>query len=400
MKIVDFKATPVAVPMEAPLRHSAAVHPGRCVRTILQVYTDEGIVGIGELEDVVHQSQLAVLHPLLYGRDPFDLEDLRIQVLGAGHLLLQGQSLSRNRIYAGLEIALMDIQGKATGRPLYQLLGGRVRTRIPMSAYLFYRYAGDEHPAVSTPEEMAAHARDLVDRYGFRTLKLKGGVFPPEHEIATIAALREAFGSSYKLRFDPNNVWSLGTAIRAGHRLREYDLEYLEDPTWGIEGMAEVQRLTGIPLATNMCVVLFEQIPHAVATRAVTVVLSDPWYWGGPWGVKHLGVICQTFKLDLGMHSGTELGPGLAAMLHVASSLPNLGYAVDAHYHHLLDDVIAGGKMQYADGELAVPEGPGLGVELDEDRMKEYAAYFEKHGGYSFPLDPHNPEWYQRVPAW
>src|SRR3990170_707564 len=138
MKIVDFKATPVAVPMEAPLRHSAAVHPGRCVRTILQVYTDDGIVGIG------------------------DLEDLRVQVIGAGHLLLQGQYLSRNRIYAGLEIALLDIQGKAIGRPLYQLLGGRVRQRIPMSAYLFYRYAKGDHPEVSTPDEMVAHARDLV----------------------------------------------------------------------------------------------------------------------------------------------------------------------------------------------------------------------------------------------
>ncbi|MBI2913500.1 MAG: hypothetical protein HYY03_06230 [Chloroflexi bacterium] len=399
MKIVNFTATPVAVPMEAPLRHSAAVHPGRCVRTILQVFTDDGIVGIGELEEAVHQQQLAVLTPLLIGRDPFDLEDLRAQIIGAGHLLLQGQYLSRNRIYAGIETALMDIQGKAIGRPLYQILGGRVRDRIPMSAYLFYRYAHGEHPEVSTPEEMVDHARDLVRRHGFRTLKLKGGVFPPEHEIATIAALREAFGPECKLRLDPNNVWSLGTAIRAGHKLRQYDLEYLEDPTWGIDGMAEVQRQTGIPLATNMCVVTFEQIPPAVAKRAVTVILSDPWYWGGPWGVKHLAVICQTFKLDLGMHSGLELGPGLATMLHVAASLPNLGYAVDAHYHHLVDDVIAGGKMQYVDGELAVPEGPGLGVELDEARMKEYAAYYQ-HGGYSFPLDPQRPDWYQRVPAW
>src|SRR3972149_9646216 len=112
MKIVNFKATPVAVPMEAPLRPSAAVHPGRCIRTILEVYTDEGITGIGELEDVVHQRQLGVLTPLLIGRDPFDLEDLRVQVIGAGDLLLQGQYLSRNRIYAGLEIALLDIQGK------------------------------------------------------------------------------------------------------------------------------------------------------------------------------------------------------------------------------------------------------------------------------------------------
>ncbi|MFI5398053.1 MAG: enolase C-terminal domain-like protein [Candidatus Binatia bacterium] len=400
MKIVDFKATPVALPMEAPLRHSAAVHPGRCIRTILQLYTDEGIVGIGELEDVVHEGQLNILRPILYGRDPFDIEQLRILIIGTGHLLLQGQHLARNRLYAGIEIALMDIQAKILGRPLHQLLGGKLREEIPMSAYLFYRYESKEYPAVSTPEDMVAHARDLVTRYGFRTLKVKGGVFEPDHEIATMQQLRAAFGPKYQLRLDPNNVWALGTAIRAGHRLREVDLEYLEDPTWGIDGMAEVAHRTGIPLATNMCVVTFEQIPPAVAKRAVDVMLADPWYWGGPWGVKHLAVICQTFKIGLGMHSGLETGIGLAAMLHTAAALPNLIYAVDAHYHHLTDDLIVGGKMEYRDGALRVPDGPGLGVEIDEERLKDAARRYELEGGLSFPLDPKRPEWYQKFPMW
>jgi glucarate dehydratase len=400
MKVVDLKATTVAVPMEAPLRHSAAVHPGRCIRTILQLTTDEGIVGLGELEDVVHERQLDILRPVLIGRDPFDLEQLRTLVIGTGHLLLQGQNLARNRLYAGLEIALMDLQAKALGKPLHKMLGGKLRDEIPMSAYLFYRYESKTHPAVTTPEEMVEHARDLVERYGFRTLKLKGGVFHPDHEIATIQQLREAFGPDYQLRLDPNNVWSLGTAIRAGHRLREFDLEYLEDPTWGIDGMAEVSRQTGIPLATNMCVVTFEQIPPAVAQRAVAVILSDPWYWGGPWGVKHLAVICQTFKIGLGMHSGLETGLGLATMLHVASSLPNLVYAVDAHYHHLTDDIIVGGKMEYRDGAFPVPDGPGLGVELDEERLADAARRFEVEGGLGFPLDPKRPLWYQKFPTW
>ncbi len=400
MKIVDLKATTVALPMEAPLRHSAAVHPGRCIRTIVQVYTDAGPVGIGEWEDVVGERELNILRGLLYGRDPFDLEQLRILVLGTGHLLLQGQSLSRSRLYAGLEIALMDLQAKALGLPLHKLLGGKLRDEIPISAYLFFRYESTTHPAVTTPEEMVAHARDVVGRYGFRTIKIKGGVFPPDHEIATMQQLRATFGPDYQLRLDPNNVWALGTAIRAGHRLRELDLEYLEDPTWGIEGMAEVQRLTGIPLATNMCVVTFEQIPHAVAQRAVAVILSDPWYWGGPWGVKHLAVICQTFKIGLGMHSGLETGVGLAAMLHIAAALPNLVYAVDTHYHHLTDDLIAGGKMEYRNGALRVPDGPGLGVEIDAERLQDAARRYEREGGLGFPLDPKRPDWYQKFPMW
>jgi len=400
MKIVDLKATTVALPMEAPLRHSAAVHPGRCIRTVLQVYTDAGLVGLGEWEDVVSQRELNILRALVSGRDPFDLEQLRIIIIGTGHLLLQGQNLSRNRLYAGLEIALMDLQAKALGQPLHKLLGGKLRDEIPTSAYLFYRYETKTHPAVTTPEEMVAHARDVIGRYGFRTIKVKGGVFHPDHEIATMQQLRTAFGPQCQLRLDPNNVWSLGTAIRAGHRLRDLDLEYLEDPTWGIDGMAEVQRLTGIPLATNMCVVTFEQIPHAVAQRAVAVILSDPWYWGGPWGVKHLAVICQTFKIGLGMHSGLETGVGLAAMLHIAAALPNLVYAVDTHYHHLTDDVIVGGKMEFRGGCLRVPDGPGLGVEIDEERMKDAARRYELEGGLGFPLDPQRPHWYQKFPMW
>jgi len=400
MKIVDFKATTVALPMEAPLRHSAAVHPGRCIRTILQVFTDEGIVGVGELEDEAPRDLLEILRLALVGRDPWDIEQLRILVIGTGHLLLQGQNLARNRLYAGLEIALMDLQAKALGMPLHKLLGGMLRDQIPMSAYLFYRYESESHPAVTTPEEMVAHARGLVDRYGFQTLKLKGGVFHPDQEIETIQRLREEFGPQTQLRLDPNNCWGLGTAIRAGHRLREFDLEYLEDPTWGIDGMAEVSRQTGIPLATNMCVVTFDQIPPAVAQRAVAVILSDPWYWGGPWGVKHLAVICQTFKIGIGMHSGLETGVGLAAMLHIASSLPNLVYAVDAHYHHLTDDLIVGGKMEYRDGALPVPDGPGLGVEVDEEKLREGARRYEVEGGLGFPLDPKRPLWYQKFPAW
>jgi glucarate dehydratase len=399
MKIVDFKATTVALPMEAPLRHSAAVHPGRCIRTILQVFTDEGIVGVGELEDEAPRDLLEILRLALVGRDPWDIEQLRILVIGTGHLLLQGRT-SPQPALRGARDRADGPQAKALGMPFHKLLGGMLRAEIPMSAYLFYRYESKTHPAVTTPEEMVAHARELVDRYGFETLKLKGGVFHPDHEIETIRRLREEFGPRCQLRLDPNNCWGLGTAIRAGHRLRELDLEYLEDPTWGIDGMAEVSRQTGIPLATNMCVVTFDQIPAAVAQRAVAVILSDPWYWGGPWGVKHLGVICQTFKIDLGMHSGLETGVGLAAMLHIASALPNLVYAVDAHYHHLTEDLIVGGKMEYREGALRVPQGPGLGVEVDEERLREGARRYQVEGGLGFPLDPKRPLWYQKFPAW
>ncbi|MGH9839425.1 MAG: enolase C-terminal domain-like protein [Blastocatellia bacterium] len=190
--------------------------------------------------------------------------------------------------------------------------------------------------------------------------------------------------------------------MEVAHALEETRLEYLEDPTWGLEGMARVKERTTLPLATNMCVTNFDHVAPAVAMNAVDVILSDIYYWEGMRAVKALGIICECFRWGLSMHSGSELGVTLAAMLHTAAALPNLTYDVDAHYHHLLDDVIVGGKMKYVDGSIAIPTGPGLGVKLDEDRMGRYVELFEKEGDYyaRFHEDTRQPDWFPINPQW
>jgi len=277
-----------------------------------------------------------------------------------------------------------------------------LRDQVPFSAYLFYRYREGDVGGETTPEEMAHHARDLVQRFGFRSGKLKSGVLPPQHDVATMRALREALGPKFELRIDPNGAWSRGTAIRTAKELEELRLEYLEDPAWGLEGMARVRERTSIPLATNMCVTNFDHVAPAVALNSVDIILSDIYYWEGIRGVKTLSTICDCFRWGLSMHSGIELGVTLAAMLHAAASLPNLTHDVDAHYHHLLDDVIVGGKMKYEEGAIAVPTAPGLGVALDEDRMARYEELFKKKGDYSarFSEDVHRPDWFPINPAW
>ena len=274
----------------------------------------------------------------------------------------------------------LDALGHVTGLPVHALLGGKVRDRVEYSGYLFYRWA--EHPAQSgeTPEDLptddwgaaldpagvVAQAQRFADEYGSRSFKLKGGVFAPDEEIAAIKALAEAF-PGYPLRLDPNGGWSVETSLRVARELGDV-IEYLEDPTPTVAGMSQVHRETGVPLATNMCVTSFGEIPAAFAADAVQVVLSDHHYWGGLQATRELAAICRTFGVALSMHSNTHLGISLAAMTHVAAVVPELVYACDTHRPWQTEDVITEPQV-FVDGALEVTDTPGLGVELDRDAM-------------------------------
>ncbi len=398
MKITDLKTTTVLVPLEAPLRHSTGVHPERFIRTILELETDEGVTGLGEVGGGDQSGALQKLKPRLIGEDPFQLERIKQKTLR------QIYYLSNPRLYAAIEIACLDIQGKAANRSVSELIGGRLRDKVRFCGYLFYRYKSEAtgKGGESTPQEMVDWTKELVARYGFRSAKLKCGSFSPEHDTAVLYALREEFGKEFGLRIDPNGFWSRGKAIDTAIALEGCRPEYLEDPTWGLEGMARVKERTSLPLATNMCVTNFEHVAAAARMNSVDVILSDIYYWEGIRGVKNLSVICDCFRWGVSMHSGSELGVTLAAMLHTAASLPNLTYDADAHYHHLLDDVIVGGKFEYKDGCMEVPAGPGLGVALDPERMAKYHELFLKEGDYyaRFHEDTRNPDWFPINPGW
>jgi glucarate dehydratase len=278
-------------------------------------------------------------------------------------------------VLSPFEVACLDIQGRTVGRPVSDLLGGAVRDRVEYSAYLFYKWAGhaegeeDAFGPALDPSGIVAQARRMVDEYGFSALKLKGGVFPPEEEVEAVRALRESFPDS-PLRIDPNAAWSVRTSVRVGREL-EGVLEYLEDPTAGIGGMAEVARQVPMPLATNMCVVTFDHLRPAVAADAVQIILSDHHFWGGLGRSKALASTCDTFGLGLSMHSNSHLGISLAAMTHLAAATPNLTYACDTHWpwKDPADDVIEPGVLRFADGAVEVPTAPGLGVELDREAL-------------------------------
>jgi glucarate dehydratase len=293
----------------------------------------------------------------------------------------------------------MDIIGKKTGMRACDLLGGALREKIPFASYLFFRYKNEQTGlgGEETAEAMVQHAKDLVAQHGFTTHKLKAGVFHPDHEVEVLRALAKAF-PKHHLRIDPNAAWSVEKSIRIGHAIEDLNNDYFEDPTWGLEGMRRVKSRIRIPTATNTVVVNFEQLASCIRNDDIDVILLDTTFWGGLRQAWKGSVVCEKFQLGVAVHSSGELGIQLATMLHLGAAVPNLSFAADAHYHHLTDDIIKGGKMKYEEGCIAVPKDPGLGVELDRDKLERYAAYYKATGGYTYDRDPKRPEWFSVLP--
>jgi glucarate dehydratase len=396
MKILDYKMTAVTVPMEAPLRWSLGIETGT-TRTIVEVITDEGITGLGETyggEATVRGLQFS--KPLIVGCDPFQMDQFlkKLQAFRISY-----ETFLSPHIIAAVEMACWDIMGKALNRPVCALLGGKHRDRIPIAAYLFFRYESPEGAGgEDSPQRLLEYTEMIIEKCGFDVLKVKGGVLPPEDDLECIRLIRKRFPNS-TIRFDPNAAWSVATSINTLRRMMEYNLEYAEDPTWGIEGMSLVRRDVPIPFATNMCVINFDQIPLAVRTRCIDIILADLHYWGGFSNNKKLAGVCETFQLGLGMHSDRELGISTAAQLQFAAATPYMIHVPDSHYHHQADDIITE-PFVYKQGCFQVPDRPGLGVEIDHDKLEKYARYYQEKGEAGEFLDPFRPDWVPNLPLW
>jgi glucarate dehydratase len=396
LKITDVRATTVTVPLHAPLRHANGCHWGRFVRTIVEIESDTGLVGLGEMggggESAVGVVQ--ALKPSLVGRDPVRLEEMRFLLANPTASLYN----NRTQVVAALEFACLDLLGQAWGVPVSDLLGGRVRDRVPFASYLFFRYAAPTGTgAVRTADQLVAHAQRLKAEHGFRSHKLKGGVFPPDYELECYRAVASALPGD-RFRFDPNAVWTTEQAVRFGRAIEDLDNDYLEDPVFGLTGMRHAREKLRLPLATNTVVVNFEQLAANVLNRAVDVILLDTTFWGGIRACVKAAAVCETFQLGVAVHSSGELGIQLATMLHLGAVVPNLSFAADAHYHHLTDDIIDGGKFRYEGGAIRVPQGPGLGVRLDRGKLARYAELYRELGPYPYDQDPARPGWAPLVP--
>lgn len=418
-RITSVVVTPIAF-RDPPLLNVSGIHEPWALRSIIEVVTEDGNYGLSEsYGDEQTLTQLKKVAAMLKGIDVFHLNELKTIVAEAtasqsqqsGIELAPGtnQATTLPRVFAAFEVAFLDLIGKFTGRSVCDLLGGKVRDAVPYSAYLFYKYERhrfaqddwvDAWGEVLTPDDVVRSARQMIDQYGFQSIKLKGGVFEPEQELAAIRALHEAF-PEHPLRIDPNGGWTPETTRRLMPQM-EGLLQYLEDPAPGKDGMAEVHQSASMPLATNMCVIGFFDFPEAIAKQSVDVILSDHHYWGGLQATRDLARICETWGLGLSMHSNSHLGISLMAMTHAAAAIDNLTYACDTHYPWQEEEIIAGGKIEFEDGSVRVPDAPGLGVELDRDALKQLARNYQECGIRSRndvkEMQKYEPSWTGKVP--
>ena len=412
-RIRELIVTPIAF-SDPPLLNSNGCHEPLALRIVLQLVLEDGTVGLGESPGgAARLERLRIAAKTVVGMDVFDATAISAAVDTALRPSVSSEH-ERGWTRSAVEVACLDAQGKLLGRLVSDLLGGRVRDRVPFAAYLFYKWA--EHPeldgrpaitddwgAALDPAGIVEQARLMQQRYGFTSFKLKGGVFPPDEEIAAIRALAEAFPGQ-PLRLDPNIAWTVETSRYVAERL-DGVLEYLEDPTRGIEGMAEVARTASVPLATNMCVIAWEHLRPAIEQNAIQVLLTDHHYWGGLRRTRELAAVCEAFGIKLSMHSNSHLGISLAAMTHVAAAIPNLDHSCDTHYPwNSGDEIVVGGPLKIVDGEIAVPTGPGLGVDLDHDALERLHRRYLDAGmtdrddtGY---IRNFQPEYELRLPRW
>ncbi|HVR37057.1 MAG TPA: enolase C-terminal domain-like protein [Methylomirabilota bacterium] len=434
MQIVEFNVHPIAI-ADPPLRSSYGLHAPYALRTVIELKSDDGITGINETYGGDAQVRaLEQLRPQILSANPWRLTGfLSPMVEGQGRgnarsqtYLVPGENPldATTRTFAAIEVACLDLIGKSVGQPVCDLIGGRVRDEVPFSAYPFYKHAGgggegddrreDEYGEALSPDALVRQVKSMIARYGFGSIKFKAGVLEPDLEIETMKLLHHELGSSAPLRIDPNCAWSTETSVRVGRALaRELGGGgYLEDPTAGLENMAAVRKqllTAGIdtPLASNVAVTSFADVPESIERDAVQVVLCDHHYWGGMRQVQQLARLCKTFGIGLSMHSNTHLGVSLMAMAHVAAATPHLSYACDTHYpwQSATDEVVAGGRIPIRNGCVRIPDRPGLGVELDPDQLARGRERYERcpyrKRDDEAEMQKHiDPKWKRILPRW
>ncbi|TDC35327.1 glucarate dehydratase [Kribbella albertanoniae] len=302
----------------------------------------------------------------------------------------------------GLESALLDLFGQHLGVPVAELLGdGQQRAAVPVLGYLFYvgdpgqtdlpyvtddgtdRWSQLRRQAALTPEAVVALAEAAQERYGFADFKLKGGVFEGAAEIAAVRALSERFPQA-RITVDPNGAWPVREAIALCNGLDDV-LAYVEDPCGaeagfsGRETMAEFRRTTGLRTATNMIATDWRELAQAVRMDAVDIPLADPHFWTMAGSVR-VAQLCNDFGLTWGSHSNNHFDISLAMFTHVGAAAPGDITALDTHWIWQDGQALTKDPLQIVDGEVAVPNGPGLGVSLDREALAAAHELYLEHG--------------------
>jgi L-alanine-DL-glutamate epimerase-like enolase superfamily enzyme len=357
MKIAQLHALLVRIPQKPPIAPYQSRYRATSAKEALLVRleTDTGLVGWGETPvDWIHKSFEGAPEELLrsraLGRDPFDLETWYAAANDLGPFLA-----------SAVEMALWDVMGKAVGQPLYRLLGGAVRKQVELAACM----------GIRPYDEAKAIARQYVEM-GFSTLKTKAGR-RAEEDLEMVRGIRDGVGDRLKLRIDPNQGYAPEVAFPLARDLEKYHLEYFEQPMPQalLADAARLRRRTRTPIALNESVTTPEVVLQILQLGAADVLLPDTYQCFGILGVKKVAALAEAAGVPCVFHCAHDLGLKTAAMLHVVASSPGFTLANDCTYYGLEDDIITP-LHRIERGFMAVPEGPGLGVTVDETKLARY----------------------------
>ena len=392
MKITNIKVTHVNVPFDAPFWWTAGLYPGAS-KSIVEVETDQGIVGLGEAPwwhfGEVIKSEIA---PALIGADPLDIAGCEALCVPPYQITANTGENASAVAFGALELALWDIRGKALGMPLYKLLGGAVRKDIPFSEYFAFRPEHKGAGGEMSPEAVRDYCLKMRDEHGSSIFEGKLILGDPELEIKTVRLLREALGEKAQIKLDSNMQWSLTTARWVLRALEPYNIRNYEDPVATFEEMAELRKHSIIPFSTHV-----PDLRRAVALGAPDYFVCNFAALGGIRRAIKFIDACQAMGKGFWCYSN-DLGIMTAAYLHVTAAHEHITEASQSLFRWQVGDVIEDGPFRQKNDLVRVPEGHGLGVSLCAESMKRWAKDFADNGPMSHFHNPNKPNQFTRLP--
>lgn len=373
MHITDILVYKVNLPLVTGYRWASGVYLG-ATKGIVEVHTDEGIVGWGEVPTVEQADIVAQeFAPRLIGVDPSNIDDCCRRCLPEIRTLLNTHDSGLVKAFGGLELALWDIKGKALNLPVYSLLGGPVRQEIGFSEYFALLIPSENHPGISTPLEVARYCAQMREKHGSKIFEGKVGVLDLDTEIEMVKEVRAAIGPDAILRLDANNSWPLNTARKALAKLEPYDIANIEDPAPTFHDMAKLRQHSAIPFSSHL-----PDLRMAVELGVPDTFVLNVMTLGGLRETIKFISACEVMGVGFWFYSG-ETAVGTAAYMQLAAAMPYLSQPGQSLFRWYADDVVAA-LIQPLENTVPIPDAPGLGVTVDPEALARCKARYERDG--------------------
>jgi glucarate dehydratase len=361
-------------------------YPGTS-KTIIEVETDQGLVGLGEAPSIDVLDTIRRMGDVLIGADPLDIAGCEARCLPPWQIVQNTDDSSIVKAFGAIEIALWDLRGKVSNEPLYRLLGGAVRKNIPFTEYFGFR-EGSEMDS----QAISDYCLKMRDDHGSTMFEGKLILGDVGLEIETVKKLREALGPDPMIRLDSNMQYSLPTAIRLFREIEPYDIRNYEDPVATFEEMAELRKHSSIRISTHV-----PDIRRATALGVPDYIVTNFAVLGGISRTLRFIGACEAMNVGFWCYSG-DTGIATAGYLHMTSAMPWITEPSQSLCRWQIGDVIEGGPFRQTNNTVRVPEGPGLGVTLDRKAMKHWHNHLINNGPLDHFHDPMQPGRYRRLP--